>query len=230
MVSLEEAVIARLSSHGATFEVLVDPNLALDMKRGDDVDISKVLAVETIFKDSKKGEKASEEHMGKSFGTEDPVEIARKIIKKGEIQLTTLQRRKMLEDKKMQIVTTIARNAIDPKTGAPHPASRIEKAMDEARVHVDLTKTVEEQISKTIKALRPLIPIKFEEKCIAVRVPGQYAAKSFPIVKSYGDVKKEEWLKDGSWAFLIDIPAGMVEKFFRDLNALTKGEIETKMV
>jgi len=108
LVSLEEAVIARLSSHGATFEVLVDPNLALDMKRGDDVDISKVLAVETIFKDSKKGEKASEEHMGKSFGTEDPVEIARKIIKKGEIQLTPLQRRKMLEDKKMQIVTTIA--------------------------------------------------------------------------------------------------------------------------
>lgn len=230
MVSLEEAVIARLNTHGATFEVLVDSVLALDLKRGGDVDISKVLAVETIFKDSKKGEKAGEEHMGKIFGTEDPVEIARKIITKGEIQLTTQQRRKMLEDKKKQIVTYIARNAINPQTGAPHPPTRIEKAIAEARVQIDLARTVEEQIPKILKALRPIIPIKFEEKSIVVKVPGQYAAKSFPIVKSYGDIKKEEWLKDGSWVFSIDIPAGMTEKFFRDLNALTKGEIETKIL
>lgn len=230
MVSLEEAVIARLTTHGATFEVLVDPVLALDLKRGEDVDISKVLAAETVFKDSKKGEKASEEHMSKIFGTDAPVEIARKIIRKGEIQLTTQQRRKMLEDKKRQIVTHIARNAVNPQTGSPHPPSRIEKAMDEAKVRIDLAKTAEEQITKILKQLRPIIPIKFEEKSIAVKVPGQYAAKSFPIVKSYGDVKKEEWLKDGSWVFLIDIPAGMVEEFFRDLNALTKGEIETKIM
>jgi len=230
LVSLEEAVIARLTTHGATFEVLVDPVLALDLKRGEDVDISKVLAAETVFKDSKKGEKASEEHMSKIFGTDAPVEIARKIIRKGEIQLTTQQRRKMLEDKKRQIVTHIARNAVNPQTGSPHPPSRIEKAMDEAKVRIDLAKTAEEQITKILKQLRPIIPIKFEEKSIAVKVPGQYAAKSFPIVKSYGDVKKEEWLKDGSWVFLIDIPAGMVEEFFRDLNALTKGEIETKIM
>ncbi|MEE8402170.1 MAG: ribosome assembly factor SBDS [Candidatus Hydrothermarchaeaceae archaeon] len=230
MVSLEEAVIARLGTHGATFEVLVDSVLALDLKRGGDVDISKVLAVETIFKDSKKGERASEEQMSKIFGTDDPVEIARKIITKGEIQLTTQQRRKMLEDKKKQIVTIIARNAINPQTGAPHPPTRIEKAIAEARVQIDLARTVEEQIPKILKALRPIIPIKFEEKSIVVKVPGQYAAKSFPIVKSYGDIKKEEWLKDGSWVFSIDIPAGMTEKFFRDLNALTKGEIETKIL
>jgi ribosome maturation protein SDO1 len=228
--SSEEGVIARLSTHGSTFEVLVDPDLALDFKRGEDVDISKVLKAETIFKDSKKGERASEEHMSKIFETDDPVEIARKIIRKGEIQFTTQQRRKMLEDKKKQIVTHIARNAINPQTESPHPPSRIEKAMDEAKVQIDLVKTVEEQVSKILKALRPIIPIKFEEKSIAVKVPGQYAAKSFSMVKSYGDVKKEEWLEDGSWVFLIDIPAGMAEEFFRDLNALTKGEVETKIM
>lgn len=230
MVSLDEAVIARLSTHGSTFEVLVDPVLALDLKRGEDVDMSKVLAAETIFKDSKKGERASEEHMGSIFETDDPVEIAKKIIKKGEIQLTTQQRRKMLDDKKKQIVNHIARNAINPQSGSPHPPSRIEKAMDEARVQIDLGKTVEEQVSKILKELKPIIPIRFEEKSIAVKIPGQFAAKAFSIVKSYGDVKKEEWLDDGSWAFLIDIPAGMAEEFFNDLNALTKGEVETKIL
>jgi ribosome maturation protein SDO1 len=227
---LDEAVIARLSTHGSTFEVLVDPVLALELKRGEDVDMSKVLAAETVFKDSKKGERASEEHMSKIFETDDPVEIARKIIKKGEIQLTTQQRRKMLEDKKKQIVTHIVRNGINPQTNSPHPPSRIEKAMDEARVQIDLGKTVEEQVSKILKELKPIIPIRFEEKSVAVKIPGQYAAKAFSIVKSYGDIKKEEWLDDGSWAFLIDIPAGMAEEFFNDLNALTKGDVETKIM
>ncbi|MBU2559454.1 ribosome assembly factor SBDS [archaeon] len=230
MVSLEEAVIARLSTHGSTFEVLVDPVLALDLKRGGDVDISKVLAAETIFKDSKKGDKASEEHMAEVFETDDPVEIAIKIIKKGEIQLTTQQRRQMLDDKRKQIVNHIVRNGINPQSGSPHPPSRIEKAMDEARVQIDLGKTVEEQVTKILKALKPIIPIRFEEKSIAVKIPGQFAAKAFSVVKPYGDVKKEEWLSDGSWAFLIDIPAGMAEEFFNDLNALTKGEVETKIM
>jgi ribosome maturation protein SDO1 len=228
--SFGDAVIARLNTHGSTFEVLVDPDMALDFKRGEDIDISKVLTAETIFKDSKKGDKASEEHMREIFETDDPVEIAIKIIKKGEIQLTTQQRRKMMDDKKKQIVNHIVRNGINPQSGSPHPPSRIEKAMEEARVQIDLTKTVEEQVTKILKELKPIIPIRFEEKSIAVKIPGSYAAKAFPIVKSYGDVKKEEWLDDGSWAFLIDIPAGMAEEFFNDLNALTKGEVETKIM
>lgn len=228
--SLGDAVIARLNTHGSNFEVLVDPDLALDFKRGEDVDISKALAAETIFKDSKKGDKASEERMREIFETDDAVEIAKIIIKKGEIQLTTLQRRKMLDDKKKQIVNHITRNAINPQTNTPHPPARIEKAMDEARVQIDLGKTVEEQVTKILKELKPIIPIRFEEKSIAVKIPGQFAAKAFSIVKSYGDVKKEEWLDDGSWAFLIDIPAGMAEEFFNDLNALTKGEVETKLM
>ena len=228
--SFGDAVIARLSTHGSTFEVLVDPDLALDFKRGEEIDISKVLAAETIFKDAKKGDKASEEHMSEIFETGDPVEIAIKIIKKGEIQLTTQQRRQMLEDKKKQIINHIVRNGINPQSGSPHPPSRIEKAMEEARVQIDLTKTVEEQVTKILKELKPIIPIRFEEKSIAVKIPGTFAAKAFPIVKSYGDFKKEEWLDDGSWAFLIDIPAGMTEEFFNDLNALTKGEVETKIM
>lgn len=230
MVSLDEAVIARLDTHGERYEVLVDPALALNVKRGEDVEMSNVLAVETVFKDSKKGEKAGEERMRELFGTSNPVEVAKIIIKKGEIQLTTEQRRKMLEDKRRKIVATIARHAINPQTDAPHPPSRIERAMEEAKVHIDLSKTAEEQVPLVIKALRPLLPIRLEEKTVAVKVPPQYAAKAFPVVKPYGEVKKEEWQKDGSWIFLIDLPAGVVDEFFRELNALTKGEVETKIL
>jgi ribosome maturation protein SDO1 len=227
---LEEAVIARLETHGEHYEVLVDPDLALDFKRGKEVDISSVLAVETIFKDAKKGEKASEEHMAKLFATSDPLDIAAQIIKKGEIQLTTEQRRKMLADRRKQIVAIIARNAINPQTDAPHPPQRIERAMEEAKVHVDLHKTAEEQVKGVVKALRPILPIRFEVRRIAVKIPPQYAARGYSTVREFGDIKKEEWLNDGSWAFVIDLPAGAVEEFFNDLNSLTHGEVETKIL
>lgn len=230
LVSVEAAVIARLVIHGEHYEVLVDPDLALDFKHGKDVDIAKALAVDTIFKDAKKGDRASEEHMAKVFATSDPLAIAKQIIQKGEIQLTTDQRRRMLEDRKKQIVALITRNAINPQTGAPHPPQRIEKAMEETRVHVDLNKSAEEQVQIVIKALRPILPIRFEERTIAVKIPAQYAARAYSVVKGFGNIRKDEWLNDGSWAFLMELPAGIVEEFFNELNALTKGEVETKIL
>jgi ribosome maturation protein SDO1 len=54
MVKLEEAVIARLESHGERFEILVDPDLAMKLKKGEEVDFEELLAADTVFKDSAK--------------------------------------------------------------------------------------------------------------------------------------------------------------------------------
>ena len=69
MVTLEDAVIARLEYYGEHFEILVDPDLASDFKRGEDIKIEDVLAVEEVFKDARKGDKASEEAMSKHIPT-----------------------------------------------------------------------------------------------------------------------------------------------------------------
>ncbi len=230
MVNVDEAVIARLETHGSRFEVLADPDLALELRKGTPINVSEVLAVETIFKDSKKGDMASEEHIKEIFGTNDPLEVAKTIIEKGDIQLTTEQRKKIQEDRKRQVITYIAKHGINPQTGAPHPPQRIEKAIDEARIHIDLFKAAEEQVPKILKKIRPLIPIRFEEKTIAVKIPAHHAGKAHIIVKNFGEVKKEEWQKDGSLIVLIELPAGSVDDFFNELNKLTKGQIESKIV
>ena len=49
MVRLDDAVPARLKTHGTTFEVLVDPDGALALKRGDSVNLEDILAVEDVF-------------------------------------------------------------------------------------------------------------------------------------------------------------------------------------
>jgi ribosome maturation protein SDO1 len=226
----KEYVIARIEKAGEKFEVLVKPDAVQKLREGQDVSILENLAIDEIFRDAHKGSKASEEKMKEFFGTSTPEEVARQIIKKGEIQLTTEQRREMQEAKRKQIVAYIAANAINPQTGTPHPPQRIEIAMEEAKVHVDPFKPVEEQVKEVLAALRPLIPIRFEKTRIAVRLTGEDAAKSYGDIKAFGAILKEEWLPTGAWVGVVEMPAGMQTEFLNRLNAKTKGNVEAKVL
>jgi ribosome maturation protein SDO1 len=230
MVSLDDAVIAKLEKGGDKFEILVDPDKARVVKEGKDVPIEDLLVIESIFADSKKGEHASEKKLQDVFGTQDVGTIAVTIIRKGEIQLTTQQKKKMLDDKKKQIVEMIARNAINPQTNTPHPPLRIEMAMEEAKVHIDPFKSVETQVNDVLKALQKLIPIRFEKVTLAIKVPGTEYPKIFAEVKNSGRLLKEEWQSDGSWIALVEIPAGIQTDLIMKLQGKTKGQVDSKVV
>ena len=230
MVSLDDAVIARLKKGEEHFEVLVDPYAAADLIDGKDVNILQNLAIDTIFKDSKKGTHASEESLQKRFETTSVEEIAKQIILKGDIQLTTEQRHKMAKNKRNRIIDTIVKNAMDPKTKAPHPRQRIELAMDQAGIHIDPFKSISEQVKTIIEALRPLIPISIEQIKISVKIPSQYIGKAYGIARNYGALEREDWQSDGSWIGIIRIPAGMQTDFYDKLNDVTKGNVSTKIL
>ena len=230
MITLEDAVIARLEYYGERFEILVDPDLASDFKRGEDIKIEDILAVEEVFKDAKKGDKASEEAMNKAFDSADPLEAAATIIRKGHVQLTAQQRRDMQEDKRKMIVAKIAREAINPQTKLPHPARRIEIAMEEAKIRVDPFKSVDEQGNITLKAIRRLIPIRLEKVQVAIHIPGEDTGKVYGIITEFGETKKEEWQPDGSWVAVVEIPGGMQDNFYQKLSEITHGQVETKLL
>jgi ribosome maturation protein SDO1 len=230
LVSLDEAVIARLKKGEEHFEVLVDPYAAADFIDGKDIDIIKNLAIDTVFKDSKKGTHASEDTLIKHFGTSDITEITKQIILKGVIQLTTEQRHKMQKNKKARIIEVIARNAMDPKTKSPHPRQRIELAMDQAGVHVDPFKPVSEQVKTIIDLLRPIIPISMENIRISVKIPAEYIGRAYGTIRNFGSLERENWESDGSWLGIIKLPAGMQNDFYDKLNDATKGNVSTKIL
>jgi ribosome maturation protein SDO1 len=230
MVSLDNAVVARFARGGEHFEVLADPENALSLREGRDIDMDAVLAIEEIFKDASKGEKASDEGLKNVFGTTDPAAIAKRIITEGDLHLTAQQRRNIQEHKRKQLVATIAANAINPQTGLPHPPQRIEKALEEAKVNVDPFKSVDEQVNIALKAIRPLIPIRFEEVDIAVKVPAHYAAKSQGAIQRFGKIVRQEWQQDGSWIGVVRFPAGLQNDFYELVNRLSRGEAETRII
>lgn len=230
MVSLDDAVIARLKKGEEHFEILVDPYVAADLIDGNEVEIIQCLAIDSIFKDSKKGTHASEESLKKNFNTENIEEIAKQIILKGDIQLTTEQRHKMKETKKNRIVEKIVKNAMDPKTKAPHPRKRIELAMEEAGVNIDPFKPVRDQVKTIIELLKPLIPLSFDKIRISVKIPPEYVGKAYGVARNYGVLEKEDWQSDGSWLGIVKIPAGMQNDFYDKLNDITKGNVSTKIL
>ena len=230
MVKVDDAVIARWETGGSRFEVLVDPEAVQEIKDGKDIDLTDRLALDQVFKDARKGDKISDEHLEKTFHTRNVAAIAKQIVRKGEVQVTTEQRHRLQEAKRRQIVQTIARNAMNPQTGAPHPPARIEAAMPEAKNHVDPIPSVDAQVQEVLAKLRPLLPIRFEVVRVRVKVPAQYYPRVIGEIKGLGKLSEELWGSDGSWSGVLEIPAGVQTELYEKLNARTKGNAETVLL
>jgi ribosome maturation protein SDO1 len=226
----EKYTIARFTKDNGHFEVLVNPEKALQYRMGKILAITEALATETIFSDANKGTKVSEEALRKAFGTTEPLKVAETILKKGTIQLTTEQRRKMIDNKRKQIIAFIARQCVDPRTNLPHPPLRVEQAMEQIHYSIDPFKPVEEQSKEIIKLLRIVLPLKMEQVSIGVRIPAEYAAKAYGTVKGFGTIKREEWGGDGSWHGVLEMPAGLYGPFLEKIGEITKGRAEAKML
>jgi len=226
----EKYTVARMTKDNEHFEVLVKPEKALDYRMGKIAAITEVLVTETIFSDANKGTKVAEESLRKNFGTTDTLKVADSILKKGTLQLTTEQRRKMVETKRKQIIDFIVRNAVDPKTNLPHPPLRIENAMEQVHYPIEPFKPVEEQAKDIVKLLRPILPLKMEQVSVGVRIPAEYSVRAYGAIKGFGTIKREEWRADGSWFGVLEMPAGLYGPFLDKLGEITKGNGEAKIV
>jgi ribosome maturation protein SDO1 len=226
----EKFTTARITKSGEKFEVLVKPDPALEYKMGKTLPVSQLLMIDEIYSDAGKGTRASTEKLQKAFGTQDPLTIAEEIMKHGELQLTTDQRRQLVEEKRKQIVAFVARNCIDPRTGTPHPPIRIEQAMAQIKYSIDPFKSADEQAKAVIEELRALLPIKMEQMRIAVKILAEHSAKGYGALKGYGTISKEEWQADGALVAIVEMPAGLYGPFLERLGKITQGTIQTKIL
>ncbi len=229
MVTLDRAIIASYEKDGKRFELYVDPDAAYAFIERRKPDVRNILVAEEVYEDAKKGEKAKASDVQKVFGTTDIMAILEYVLRNGEVQLTTEQRRKKVEEKRKQILAILLREAIDPRTKAPHTQIRLEQAMEQAKFHVDPFKDAREQMEEVVKVLRPILPMKFEKIKIAVKVPAAYSHRCYGTLKNYG-IEKEQWLGSGDLVVVVEIFGGLQGEFYDKLNKLTAGQIETKVL
>jgi ribosome maturation protein SDO1 len=223
---VDKFTIVRLSAGNEKFEILVKPDPALEYKLGKKMDISNIMISDEIYSDANKGTRSSTEKLMKQFKTTDQLEIAKQIMAKGDLNMNTDQRRKMIEEKKRQIVEYINKNFVDPKTHMPHPVSRINTVLDEARLAIDPFKRLDDQIKNIIEPLRKVLPLKSEILELNVTVPAQFSGQSFSVFKSIGEIKSEQWLSDGSLQVVLNLNAGMKSSFLDRIGTATKGSAQ----
>jgi len=225
-----DVTVVKFSYEGEKFEILVKPDPALEFKMGKKKDLSSVLVSDDIYTDSSKGTKPSTEKLLKAFKTADLAEIAQIILRKGNLNLTTDQRRKMVDEKKRQLVEFISKTYVDPRTHLPHPPLRIEQAMKDARVSVEPQKNVDEQVKDIVEKLRSIIPLKSENLSLEITIPAQFASQSYAVLKSVGSLKNEEWQNNGSLKAILEIPAAARPNVIDRLGSITKGSASVEVM
>ncbi|KAG2473122.1 MAG: RNA-associated protein [Nitrosopumilales archaeon] len=227
---VDKVTVIRYSFAGEKFEILVKPDPALEYRLGKRKDISSILVSDEIYSDSNKGTRASTEKLQKAFKTTDQTAIIEIIVQKGDLNLTTDQRRKMTSEKQKQVVEYIAKTYVDPKSHLPHPPLRIQQAMEDGRVSIDPHKTVDDQVKDIVEKLRSIIPLKSENLNLEIIVPAQYAAQSYSVLKSTGTLKKEEWQSNGSLKAILEIPAAARPNVIDRLGSITKGTASVEVL
>ncbi len=217
--------LARIKKLGKNFEIIVDLDNALDFKKG------KIQSIEAegdkIFTDSKKGHVASPNDLKEAFGSSDVVEIAQKIVKEGEVQLTQEHRDESKKQKVKQVVDFLVNNAIDPQSGNPHTPDRIKSSLTQAGVNIkDIP--IDKQINEIITSLSKVLPIKIETKKIKIVVPAIHTGKVYGIITQYKE--QEKWLDNGDLEVIVSVPAGIVMDFYDKLNGVTHGAALTEEI
>lgn len=226
MVSLDDAVLARLEKGGSRYEILVDPELVDEWKKDhDSVSLDDLLATDEIWNDARSGDRPTTDALESVFGSTDLLTCVEKILIDGNIQLTTVQRKNLIAEKRTKIIHQIATTATDPRTKLPHPKTRIELALDEIKFSIDPFLSLERQVQDAIKQLKPVIPLAFITVRLAFKVPGSDYGGVHRLLRE--SIKKEEWLSDGSWVCVVEAPGGMKNELISQV-AQRSSEVSVK--
>ncbi|MHA1150237.1 MAG: ribosome assembly factor SBDS [Promethearchaeota archaeon] len=255
-INLGNYIIGRIEKSGRIFEMLLDPEKAWEAKKiirseidkrlkagsknsrisveevlkDPKIDLTMIFESFIVFEDLKRGKKATDGDMEAVFETTDGMRISAHILLEGDIQWTKSQREEEQNKKLKQIITIISKNAINPQNNKPHPIQRIEKAIEEAKVKIDIMKNAEEQVDDIVKKLQVIIPIRMEQTEMVIKIPSSFTAKGYNIVAQLAQIKKEEWQSDGSWVAVVNLPAGLQMELIDRLNKLTHGRVQTKLL
>lgn len=230
MISVEDAVICRVKKAGCTFEILVDPDKALEFRETKNINLDEILAISGIYRDARKGDLVSNEELQQAFRTVNTNEVIKKILLEGELQFTTQQRRKMVEEKRNQIANIISKKAINPQTNTPHPVSRILNAMDQVGVRIDPFLNAESQVDGVIKSIKTLLPIKLQRVIFRITIPSQFTGKVYSLLKKSVDEFEEKWLGDGSLQAVINVPIGIQMDLLKMIGDATYGNFKSEII
>jgi ribosome maturation protein SDO1 len=217
--------VAKLKREGKNYEIIIDCETALQVREGK-ASPEEALLVHKIFKDARKGDVQGD--LEEAFGTNDILKIAEEIIMKGEIPLTQEYRDKIVDQKRNQILEELTRKAVDPTSNYPIPRQRIELGIEKIGYKISFEKGIKEQVEELKTLLKEAMPISFKEIMVTITSPPKFAAQTFSIVKSAGEVSEQNYQPDGSLVIKARVLPGKQKELRDKINIISHGLIKIK--
>jgi ribosome maturation protein SDO1 len=211
---------ARVTKEGKHYEILVDLDEALKVKKGEG-NLNAAVLTDAVFYNLKSGEHASSGDLEKAFGTSDFMEVAGKIIKSGEVVRTAESMKADHNKMYKQVVEFLVKNAVGPE-GRPYTPDRIMKALVEANVNVK-NKPIDSQVTEILDQLSKVLPVKMEMKKVKLVVPAMHTGKAYGLVKEF--MVKEDWKNNGDLEVVVEMPTALIFDFYDKINSATHGSV-----
>ncbi len=221
----EHIIVAKYQKGSERFEVVIDPDKAMAFRQGK-ASLNDAVRFPAIYTDAKKGEKASTMQLKNVFGTDDVDKVCEEIVRHGQIPQTGASRDAAMTQIRSRLIELIHRSGVDPKTHAPHPRTRIENALVEAKVRIDANQSADAQVQDVIKQLRPILPFKSEQHQFQVEVPVSAVGAALKILKGTGKLLKEHWNDKGDLIATVEVPGGLSVDFQESIMAATHGKAQ----
>lgn len=177
--------IVKYCKNGVAVELLCVKGTIFPYREGK-LDRSKVVAVDELWKDSKKGDKLTVSELVKAFGPGKTLsECVDIVLADGECSLTTDELRERKEQKRRELVNYIVTNFEGPG-GKAYTPSMVDTALTTHKINVDHTKpanVIFEESKKKLEASMTFSPRSGLEQSFTIKTSDLGTIKS--IMKKY---------------------------------------------
>ncbi|KAJ4459365.1 putative rRNA metabolism protein; SBDS family [Paratrimastix pyriformis] len=203
------------------FELVCNPGTVGRFRDGE-IQIDAVLISDVIFKNYSKTERATDVQIHEAFGDMPLPEILREILLRGEIELTTAERRVLVDEKRRQILTHIHKYYTDQQ-GLPHPITRLESALEGVRFIIDPFVPAERQALDLVELFKGTLILKKSEMEGSLSIPHAFLGAAQGIIRKWAEIKREQYTAEAC-VMEVGIIPGNYESFMSDLQRVTHGE------
>ena len=225
-IRLTNVSIVRLRKGGKRFEIACYKNKVIEWRNGIEQDLENVLQVRSVFMNVSKGQLANNEDLEKAFKTTDQDAIVLEILKKGELQVSTLERNNQLENTMKDVINIIVEKTVNPDTKRPYTSTLIEKALQDLHYSFNPNKNSKQQALDIIRLLQEkrIVPIARAQMRVQLVLPAAAAKRmKEKLMANVSKVETEDW---GSSEYTLEalIDPGQ----FRAISSLLQEETKGK--
>lgn len=215
--------MCKYKSNKLNFEIICNSG-KIKLYRDGKAKLDDVIMSKEIFLNFKKGIRPKESDLQNAFKTTEIDQCIDIILKKGEFQISTDERKEEVEKKRLQIIEYIHKYYVDPKTKQPHPSTRIQNALEQIKgLRIDPDQPVDKQVDDLLPKITNFIQLSRQEMEGFLTIPNQYIGQSQGIIKKFATIKQQKYNETGA-IFEIGFVPGEFDAFMHALNGVTHGE------